>query len=109
MAGVFVAVCMFSDASGECVPSRRLVLWNRSNGGQFQVTEAIRFAGERHGCSTVFLLLIFAVTALAVLLISGLPGQAPTQVTSALPPAIQRTPPPPADVLPSVPTRPVFK
>ena len=54
-------------------------------------------------------LLIFAVTALAVLLISGLPGQAPTQVTSALPPAIQRTPPPPADVLPSVPTRPVFK
>ena len=51
-------------------------------------------------------LLILVLTALGAVLMSRLAGQAPTLVASALPPAVQRTPPPPAAFPPSVSTRP---
>ena len=51
-------------------------------------------------------LLILVLTALGAVFMSRLAGQAPTLVASALPPAVQRTPPPPAALPSSVSTRP---
>ena len=50
--------------------------------------------------------LILLVAALAGVLLLSRSGRAPTEAASVLPPAVQRTPPPPANVPPSVPTRP---
>lgn len=49
--------------------------------------------------------ILLMVIALAGLLLASFRGPAPAQVASALPPAVQRTPPPPAAIPPSVPTR----